>query len=66
MQQSSDDGKGQVSETSGLGEPAEPISPEDATAGDPGDESGEAHEGEAGPDVAPHEGSPRASDSPGR
>lgn len=60
------DGGGQVSETSGLGNPEEPISPADATAGDPGDESGDAEEGEAGPDAAPDEGSPRAGDSPGR
>lgn len=47
----------QVSEVSEL-DPEEAggqISPEDATAGYPGDESGEAQEGAAGPDAAPRE-----------
>jgi hypothetical protein len=42
---------GQVSEVSGLADGPEPIQPQDATAGDPGDESGAAQEGTAGPDA---------------
>ena len=49
-----------VSEVSGLDpEDADaPIAPEDATAGDPGDESGQAQEGTAGPNAAPRHDPP--------
>jgi hypothetical protein len=46
---------GQVSEVSGMGETPDAISPSDATAGAPEAESGEAQEGEAGPDAKPAE-----------
>lgn len=50
------DDEGQVSEVTGLDEDGpEPIKPGDATAGNPSDESGEAHEGAAGPDAIPEE-----------
>ena len=49
---------GQVSEVSGMGDPAEPISPEDATAGYPPSESGGADEGTAGPNAAPRRDPP--------
>ena len=49
-EQSKDQQAGQVSEVSGLGgDPDQPISPGDATAGYPDSESGEPHEGSAGP-----------------
>ena len=49
----------QVSEVSELDpEEAGPISPEDATAGYPGEESGEAQEGTAGPNAAPRHDPP--------
>ena len=47
--------QGQVSEVSGMGGEPEPISPSDATAGAPQGESGEAQEGEAGPNAKPGE-----------
>jgi hypothetical protein len=50
----------QVSEVSGM-DPAqkpEAISPGDATAGDPGGESGSAQEGTAGPNAAPRHDPP--------
>lgn len=47
-----DDRGGQVSEVSGLGgDPDQPISPGDATAGYPTSESGKPDEGEAGPNA---------------
>lgn len=52
---------GEVSEVSGLGpagEANDPISPEDATAGYPDSESGEAQEGTAGPNAAPRHDPP--------
>lgn len=55
-----DQEKGQVSEVAGL-DPAgadEPISPQDATAGAPEGESGEAQEGTAGPNAAPRHDPP--------
>lgn len=51
----SDGSGGQVSETAALGDPDEPISPEDATAGYPGGESGQPDEDAAGPDAVPRE-----------
>ena len=45
-----DEPQGQVSEVGNLGDGG-PISPEDATAGYPTSESGNADEGEAGPDA---------------
>lgn len=47
----------QVSETSAMRDPDQPIVPEDATAGYPSEdaESGAPQEGEAGPDAAPKE-----------
>jgi hypothetical protein len=52
------DGGGQVSEVTSLEGGAEPVSPHDATAGDPSDESGEAQEGTAGTDAPPNDGRP--------
>jgi hypothetical protein len=52
------DPKRQVSEVSGMGEEPEPVSPEDAVAGAPEDESGEVQEGTAGSDAPPREGRP--------
>ena len=49
---------GQVSEVSAMDEQATPISPHDATAGDPSDESGDAQEGTAGTDAPPNDGRP--------
>jgi hypothetical protein len=43
--------EGQVSEVSGLRDPDEAISPEDAVAGYPDSESGHPDEGPAGPDA---------------
>jgi hypothetical protein len=48
----------QVSEGSGMGDEPEPIAPEDAVAGAPDGESGEAQEGTTGPDASPREGRP--------
>jgi hypothetical protein len=58
------DQNGQVSEVSGMGEEPEPVSPEDAVAGAPDDESGEALEGTAGPDAPPREGRPGSEPRP--
>jgi len=52
------DSNEQVSEVSGMGEEPEEISPEDAVAGAPDDESGDVQEGTAGPDAPPREGRP--------
>lgn len=55
------DQDGQVSEVSGLGaagDGSDPISPEDATAGYPDSESGDAQEGTAGPNAAPRHDPP--------
>ena len=49
---------GQVSETSSLKGRPDPISPQDATAGNPTGESGEADEGAAGPNAAPRHNPP--------
>lgn len=57
-QASRDTDDGQVSESSALDNAEDPISPEDATAGDPGDESGETEEGTAGPNAAPRHDPP--------
>ena len=46
--------EGQVSEVSGLGDPAEQVSDGDAVAGQPEEESGRADEGPAGPDAVTH------------
>jgi hypothetical protein len=50
--------EGQVSEVTSLEGGPEPISPHDATAGSPDDESGEAQEGTAGPNAAPRHDPP--------
>jgi hypothetical protein len=52
------DSNEQVSEVSGMGDGPEAIDPEDAVAGAPDGESGEAQEGTAGPDAPPREGRP--------
>ena len=52
------DADGQVSEVSSLADPSDPISPEDATAGYPASESGDADEGTAGPNAAPRHDPP--------
>jgi hypothetical protein len=55
----------QVSEVQNFGSAADanaPIAPEDATAGYPDGESGEAQEGTAGPDAAPRHGRPQTGD----
>lgn len=49
---------GQVSEVASMHDPSDPISPEDATAGYPPSESGEAEEGTAGPNAAPRHDPP--------
>jgi hypothetical protein len=49
---------GQVSEVSGLKGSPDPISPEDATAGYPASESGQADEGTAGPNAGPRRDPP--------
>ena len=49
---------GQVSEAESLRGRPDPISPEDATAGNPTGESGEADEGAAGPNAAPRHNPP--------
>ncbi len=46
----------QVSEVSGMTDEPAPIAPEDATAGYPDSESGEADEGPAGPNAVPDHG----------
>jgi hypothetical protein len=65
-EKSSDREKGEVSEVASAEgvDPADPIAPEDATAGYPDGESGAADEGTAGPDAPPRHGRPeRASKS---
>ena len=47
------DESGQVSEVTAMDEAADPIYPEDATAGYPTSESGEPEEGTAGPAALP-------------
>jgi hypothetical protein len=47
-----------------MGEEPEKISPEDAVAGGPDAESGEAQEGTAGPDAPPREGRPGTEPDP--
>ena len=49
---------GQVSEVSSLEGSPDPISPEDATAGYPDSESGQADEGTAGPNAGPRRDPP--------
>ena len=50
--------EGQVSEVAAAPEEGGPISPEDATAGYPDSESGDAQEGTAGPNAAPRHDPP--------
>ena len=57
MSEHEEEQQGQVSEVSGMDpEDADtPLQPSDATAGSPEAESGEAQEGEAGPDAVPED-----------
>jgi hypothetical protein len=48
--------RAQVSDAESLQGDADPIAPDDATAGYPDAESGKAEEGTAGPDAAPRHG----------
>jgi hypothetical protein len=52
------DTNGEVSEVSGMGGQPDEISPQDAVAGAPEGQSGDADEGTAGPDAPPNEGRP--------
>ena len=58
----SDSGGGQVSETENLAatDPDTPIQPDQAVAGAPDAESGDADEGTAGPNARPRDNSPGA------
>ncbi len=56
--------EGEVSEVSGMGGEPEEISPQDAVAGAPEGQSGDAEEGTAGPDAPPHEGRPGTEPDP--
>lgn len=52
------DESGQVSEVTAMDQAADPIYPEDATAGYPASESGEPEEGTAGPLAPPRHNPP--------
>lgn len=55
----------EVASTEGV-DPADPIAPEDATAGYPDGESGAPDEGTAGPDAPPRHGRPERADKSSR